>query len=142
MKKDAAELMGISQRALSYYLAKYRIHLRWNRVIELSQESGNWINGWLVGWMDGWMDGFDCTPMAIYPITQLSFTRLPDYPIIQLPDSFNLVTSVRQPLAMCHVACGAGAAYGALCGRHTFFVLRRAAVSRLPAALEPSRKRA
>ena len=25
VKKDAAELMGISQRALSYYLAKYRI---------------------------------------------------------------------------------------------------------------------
>jgi transcriptional regulator with GAF, ATPase, and Fis domain len=25
IKKDAAELMGISQRALSYYLAKYRI---------------------------------------------------------------------------------------------------------------------
>ena len=24
VKKDAAELMGISQRALSYYLAKYR----------------------------------------------------------------------------------------------------------------------
>ena len=24
IKKDAAELMGISQRALSYYLAKYR----------------------------------------------------------------------------------------------------------------------
>ena len=24
-KKDAAELMGISQRALSYYLAKYRL---------------------------------------------------------------------------------------------------------------------
>ncbi|MDA1186020.1 MAG: sigma-54-dependent Fis family transcriptional regulator, partial [Acidobacteria bacterium] len=26
IKKDAAELMGISQRALSYYLAKYRIN--------------------------------------------------------------------------------------------------------------------
>ena len=25
VKKDAAELMGISQRALSYYLAKYRL---------------------------------------------------------------------------------------------------------------------
>jgi predicted transcriptional regulator len=25
VKKDAAETMGISQRALSYYLAKYRI---------------------------------------------------------------------------------------------------------------------
>jgi len=25
VKKDAAELMGISQRALSYYLAKYKI---------------------------------------------------------------------------------------------------------------------
>ena len=25
VKKDAAELMGISQRALSYYLSKYRI---------------------------------------------------------------------------------------------------------------------
>jgi len=25
VKKDAAELMGISQRALSYYLAKHRI---------------------------------------------------------------------------------------------------------------------
>ena len=25
VKKDAAELMGISQRALSYYLAEYRI---------------------------------------------------------------------------------------------------------------------
>ena len=25
VKKDAAELMGISQRALSYYLAKYRV---------------------------------------------------------------------------------------------------------------------
>ena len=25
VKKDAAELLGISQRALSYYLAKYRI---------------------------------------------------------------------------------------------------------------------
>ncbi len=25
VKKDAAELMGLSQRALSYYLAKYRI---------------------------------------------------------------------------------------------------------------------
>jgi len=25
IKKDAAELMGISQRALSYYLAKYRL---------------------------------------------------------------------------------------------------------------------
>jgi DNA-binding NtrC family response regulator len=25
VKKDAAEMMGISQRALSYYLAKYRI---------------------------------------------------------------------------------------------------------------------
>ena len=25
VKKDAAESMGISQRALSYYLAKYRI---------------------------------------------------------------------------------------------------------------------
>ena len=25
VEKDAAELMGISQRALSYYLAKYRI---------------------------------------------------------------------------------------------------------------------
>ena len=25
VKKDASELMGISQRALSYYLAKYRI---------------------------------------------------------------------------------------------------------------------
>ena len=25
VKKDAAELMGISQRALSYYLGKYRI---------------------------------------------------------------------------------------------------------------------
>jgi transcriptional regulator with GAF, ATPase, and Fis domain len=25
VKKEAAELMGISQRALSYYLAKYRI---------------------------------------------------------------------------------------------------------------------
>ena len=25
VKKDAAELMGISQRALSHYLAKYRI---------------------------------------------------------------------------------------------------------------------
>jgi transcriptional regulator with PAS, ATPase and Fis domain len=25
VKKDAAEAMGISQRALSYYLAKYRI---------------------------------------------------------------------------------------------------------------------
>jgi transcriptional regulator with PAS, ATPase and Fis domain len=25
VKKDAADLMGISQRALSYYLAKYRI---------------------------------------------------------------------------------------------------------------------
>jgi hypothetical protein len=25
VKKDAAETMGISQRALSYYLAKYRV---------------------------------------------------------------------------------------------------------------------
>ncbi|MBA2260809.1 MAG: hypothetical protein H0W18_18130 [Acidobacteria bacterium] len=25
VKKDAAELMGISQRALSYYLAKHRV---------------------------------------------------------------------------------------------------------------------
>ena len=25
VKKDAAEMMGISQRALSYYLAKYRV---------------------------------------------------------------------------------------------------------------------
>ena len=25
VKKDAADLLGISQRALSYYLAKYRI---------------------------------------------------------------------------------------------------------------------
>ena len=25
VKKDAAELLGISQRALSYYLAKYKI---------------------------------------------------------------------------------------------------------------------
>ena len=28
VKKDAAELMGISQRALSYYLAKYRHRLK------------------------------------------------------------------------------------------------------------------